>query len=51
VIVTLKIDDIKPRADLEFVIHRLERFFNDQPPEVRIDLRLEVLTNGNALEM
>lgn len=50
-VVTYKIDGVNPRKDIEYVIHRLERFFNDQDPADQIEVEMTVITNGKALEM
>ena len=43
-IITLKIEDIRPREiDKQWLLNRIERFLDDQDPDARVNLKLEVI--------
>lgn len=42
-IITLKIDDIRSRGDRPWVLEKIARFLDEQDPDARIDLKLQVI--------
>jgi hypothetical protein len=42
-IITLKIEDIRPRDHQAMILGEVERFLDRQDPDARVDLKLEVV--------